>query len=107
MALVSVLRRVAALAALGFAAMTPAIAAAQGGGGGGQQQPYENLKFFSKDLPRDSLLSIMRGFTYALGVNCAFCHVEEPAAQPGGRPRLRPPLDDKIEKQKALSLIHI
>jgi tetratricopeptide (TPR) repeat protein len=101
MALVSVLRRVAALAALGFAAMTPAIAAAQGGGGGGQQQPYENLKFLSKDLPRDSLLSIMRGFTYALGVNCAFCHVEEPAAQPGGRPRLRPPLDDKIEKQKA------
>ena len=72
---------------------------AQGGGGG--QQPYENLKFFSKDLPRDSLLTIMRGFTYALGVNCAFCHVEEPPAQAGGRPRLRPPLDDKVEKQTA------
>jgi tetratricopeptide (TPR) repeat protein len=76
-------------------------ATAQGGGAQPQQQPYENLKFFSKDLPRDSLLTIMRGFTYALGVNCAYCHVEEPAAQPGGRPRLRPPLDDKVEKQKA------
>ena len=84
-------------------AFTPSVAAAQGGGGppGGQQQPYENLKYFSKDLPRDSLLTIMRGFTYALGVNCAFCHVEEPAAQPGGRPRLRPPLDDKVEKRTA------
>ena len=69
--------------------------------GGGQQQPYENLKYFPKDIPRDSLLTIMRGFTYALGVNCAFCHVEEPAAQPGGRPRLRPGLDDKVEKQAA------
>ena len=80
-------------------AFTPSVTAAQGGGG--QQQPYENLKYFSKDLPRDSLLTIMRGFTYALGVNCAFCHVEEPAAQPGGRPRLRPPLDDKVEKRTA------
>ena len=67
--------------------------------GGGQQQPYENLKFFSKDTPRDSLLTIMRGFTYALGVNCAYCHVEE--QQPNGRPRMRPGPDDKVEKQKA------
>ena len=71
------------------------------GGGGGQQQPYENLKFFPKDIPRDSLLTIMRGFTYALGVNCQYCHVEEPPAQPNGRPRLRPGLEDKVEKQKA------
>ena len=64
-------------------------------------QPLENLKFFPKDIARDSLLTFMRGFTYALGVNCAFCHVEEPATQPGGRPRLRPALDDKTEKQTA------
>jgi tetratricopeptide (TPR) repeat protein len=104
MALLSVRRStVALLAAIAFASIVVSTATAQGGGGGGQQQqqPYENLKFFSKDLPRDSLLTIMRGFTYALGVNCAFCHVEEPPAQPGGRPRLRPPLDDKVEKQTA------
>jgi tetratricopeptide (TPR) repeat protein len=103
MALLSVVRRTVlptliALAPISLAARS---VAAQGGGGQPQQQPYENLKYFSKDLPRDSLLTIMRGFTYALGVNCAFCHVEEPPAQPGGRPRLRPPLDDKVEKQTA------
>jgi len=84
---------------LGGLAGAARVSSAQGGAGQGQQQPYENLKFFSKDTPRDSLLAIMRGFTYALGVNCAYCHVEE--AQPNGRPRLRPPLDDKVEKQKA------
>ena len=70
-------------------------------GGAAQQQPFENLKVFPKDIPRDTLLATMRSFTYALGVNCTYCHVEEPAAQPGGRPRMRPALDDKIEKQKA------
>jgi hypothetical protein len=102
MALLSVVRRIAIPAAIAIGSsptVNPAVA--QGGGGPPQQQPYENLKYFSKDLPRDSLLTIMLGFTYALGVNCAFCHVEEPPAQPGGRPRLRPPLDDKVEKQTA------
>ena len=85
-----------AAAALAAVVVLPGIASAQGGG---QQQPYENLKFFSKDTPRDSLLAIMRGFTYALGVECAYCHVEEP--QPNGRARMRPGLEDKVEKQKA------
>ena len=70
-----------------------------GAQGGGQQQPYENLKYFSKDIPRDSLLGIMRGFTYALGVECSYCHVQE--MQPNGRPRTRPGPDDKVEKLKA------
>jgi len=102
MALLSVIRRVAITAAIAIAA-SPTVdrAAAQGGGGPPQQQPYENLKYFSKDLPRDSLFTIMRGFTYALGVNCAFCHVEEEPAQAGGRPRLKPALDDKVEKRTA------
>lgn len=69
------------------------------GGGGGQQQPYENLKYFSKDIPRDSLLGIMQSFGYALGVNCQYCHVQE--QQAGGRPRLRPGPDDKREKRTA------
>jgi tetratricopeptide (TPR) repeat protein len=86
----------ASLVAFAVFAVAPASLRAQPGG---QQQPYENLKYFSKDTPRDSLFTIMRGFTYALGVNCTYCHVEEP--QPNGRPRMRPGLDDKIEKQKA------
>src|SRR5205823_13738628 len=41
-----------------------------------------------KDTPRDSLLTIMRGFTAALGVQCQYCHVQEPAqgGPPGGGP---------------------
>ena len=98
MALLSVVRRIVPITVLGFALSAPALAQ---GGAGGQPRPPENLKFFPKDTPRDTLLTYMRAFTYALGVNCAFCHVEEPAAQPGGRPQLRPALDDKTEKQAA------
>ena len=57
-----------AVALLGGLVVSPDASGAQGGGQG--QQPPENLKFFPKDIPRDSLLGIMRGFTYALGVNC-------------------------------------
>jgi tetratricopeptide (TPR) repeat protein len=34
-----------------------------------------NLKFFPKDMPVRALLDTMRGFTRALGVRCAYCHV--------------------------------
>ena len=103
MVLPSVIRRVAtaSVVVLSLGAGSAQLALAQGGGGGQPPRPPENLKFFPKDTPRDTLLTYMRGFTYALGVNCAFCHVEEPATQPGGRPQLRPALDDKTEKQTA------
>src|SRR5690349_23543929 len=101
MVLVSVMRRtvLSAFAVLASLAVSARMVSAQGGGQ--QQQAPQNLKFFPKDTPRDSLLPIMRSFTYALGVNCSFCHVEEPASQPGGRPQLRPERDDKTEKQTA------
>jgi len=35
---------------------------------------FENLQFFPKDITRDSLVQIMRGFSFALGVRCQFCH---------------------------------
>ena len=35
---------------------------------------FENLKYFPKDIPRDSLINIMRGFSFALGVRCQHCH---------------------------------
>ena len=92
-------RRLAAQTAFAVVMLVAAGSPAVAQGGGGQQQPYENLKYFSKDIPRDSLTTIMRGFTYALGVNCSYCHVEE--QQPNGRPRTRYGPDDKIEKQKA------
>src|SRR6476469_2166381 len=62
---------IAAVAILG--ALVPAALRAQTPGG--PPEKFENLKVFSKDIPRDSLLGIMRGFTGALGVNCTYCHV--------------------------------
>ena len=76
MALRFVIRRIVIPAAV-LIASSPVLTSALAQGGGGQQpRPPENLKFFPKDIPRDTLLNIMRGFTYALGVNCAFCHVK-------------------------------
>jgi tetratricopeptide (TPR) repeat protein len=36
-----------------------------------------NLRVLSKDIPFDSLVGIMAGFTRALGVRCSTCHVGE------------------------------
>jgi tetratricopeptide (TPR) repeat protein len=74
---------------------------------GGPPEKFENLKVFSKDIPRDSLFGIMRGFTVALGVNCTFCHVTEPApvGAPGPRERLEPAADDKQTKKTARFMI--
>lgn len=35
---------------------------------------FENLQVLPKDVPRDSLIQIMRGFSFALGVRCQYCH---------------------------------
>jgi hypothetical protein len=43
-------------------------------------QRFENLQVLPKDIPRDTLVSIMRGFTFALGVRCTYCHVERAGA---------------------------
>ncbi len=36
---------------------------------------FTNLKFLPLDIRRDSLVNIMRGFSFALGVRCQYCHV--------------------------------
>lgn len=41
----------------------------------GQDQGLENLQFFPEDLARDSLIQVMRGFSFALGVRCQYCHI--------------------------------
>jgi tetratricopeptide (TPR) repeat protein len=75
----------------------------------GPPEKFENLKVFPKDIPRDSLLGIMRGFTGALGVNCTYCHVTEPApaGAPGPRERLKPAADDKQTKKTARFMIRM
>ncbi len=39
-------------------------------------QRFENLQVLPKDIPRDTLIQIMRGFSFALGVRCEHCHVQ-------------------------------
>jgi hypothetical protein len=98
-----------AAAALVAGTASSALPAQPPGGPPGQPERFENLKVFPKDIPRDTLLGIMRGFTVALGVNCQYCHVSEPApaGAPGPRERLRPALDDKQTKNTARFMIRM
>lgn len=41
---------------------------------------FENLQVLPKEIHRDTLVQIMRGFTMSLGVRCNYCHVEKAAA---------------------------
>lgn len=43
----------------------------------GQQPAPKNLKVLPKDMPRQQVVQIMRGFTRGLGVRCTHCHVGE------------------------------
>ena len=45
-------------------------------------EKFENLQVLPKDIARDSLLQIMRGFAFALGVRCEHCHVQHEGQQP-------------------------
>ncbi|HEX7938394.1 MAG TPA: hypothetical protein VF483_05330, partial [Gemmatimonadaceae bacterium] len=77
-------RSTSAILALGAIALAAPLAAQGGGGGGGgqQQRPPENLQVLRKDMPRDSVVAIMRTFTGALGVRCEYCHAEREGGAP-------------------------
>jgi tetratricopeptide (TPR) repeat protein len=47
-------------------------------------EKFENLQVLPKDIPRAELTQIMRGFTFALGVRCEFCHVPREGQAAGG-----------------------
>ena len=85
-----------ALASLAAAAVVlgaPAPAAAQ------MPEHFENLQVLPKDIPRDSLLQVMRGFAMSLGVRCQYCHVQRQGAD--GRETFDFKSDDRAPKDKA------
>lgn len=87
-------------------------AAALFAGSAGAQIPqtFENLQVLPKQISRDTLTQIMRGFTQSLGVRCEFCHVprEGAAAQPGGPGlNLLFASDDRENKRKAREMIRM
>ena len=36
---------------------------------------FTNLRFLAEDISQDSLMKVMRGFSFALDVRCQYCHV--------------------------------
>ena len=72
--------------------------------GAPQPPPYtpQNLQHFPKDIPREQLVQRMREFSFALGVRCQYCHVDDPK-QPMNFALFA--LDDKPAKVKARAML--
>ena len=72
-------------------------------------EKFDNLKVLPADIPRDTLIGIMRRFTVALGVRCTYCHVEREGAapEPGGGLNLDFASDKKPPKQKARFMLRM
>ena len=100
------MKRSQLLALLLLLALTAPLAAQNPGGRpGGPPERFKNLKVLPKNIPRDSLLNTMRGFTQALGVRCSFCHATvEGAANPDS---LDFPADTKVEKRNARIMLRM
>lgn len=94
--------RLVAAGLLAFGASVPAAAQIP--------QRFENLQVLPKDIPRDTLTAIMRGFTAALGVRCTYCHIEREGAAGGGGGgglNLNFASDSLANKRKARWMIHM
>jgi hypothetical protein len=70
-------------------------------------EKFENLQVFPKDIPRDTLVAIMRGFAGSLGVRCQFCHVEREPGGGGGGLNLIFASDDKSNKKTARFMLRM
>jgi len=90
------------LVALGLAAL----AAAPGASRLSAQIPdeFSNLQVLPADISRPELIGIMRGFSFALGVRCTYCHVGE-EGQPFSEYDF--PSDDKSGKVKARFMLQM
>lgn len=65
---------------------------------------FENLKVLPKDIARDSLAAVMRGFAFGLGVRCQFCHAGE-EGQPFSEWKFQS--DEKATKRKARFMLQM
>src|SRR5215471_15531172 len=63
---------------------------------------FENLQALPKDIQRDSLIQIMRGFSFALGVRCQYCHTGGDGVSFAG---VSFKADEKTSKQNARFMI--
>ena len=61
-------------------------------------EKFENLKYFPNTIARDSLVQVMRGFSFALGVRCQYCHAGGDGVSFVG---VKFDSDEKVQKKKA------
>jgi len=67
---------------------------------------FKNLRVLPKDISRDSLVQLMRSFSFATGLRCEDCHV---LGEDNSFQGARFDLDDKANKRKArymLEMVH-
>jgi hypothetical protein len=76
------------------------------GNAGAAQIPdkFTNLQVLPKDIARDSLVQIMRGFSLQLGVRCQYCHVGGDGVSFAG---VEFPRDDDPDKRKARFMLRM
>jgi hypothetical protein len=65
---------------------------------------FTNLKVLRQDIPRDSLVQIMRTFSLSLGVRCQYCHVGGDGASFAGVEFAK---DDDPDKRKARFMLRM
>ena len=65
---------------------------------------FENLQYFPKDIARDTLVNIMRGFSFALNVRCQYCHAGGDGISFAG---VEFKSDDKPAKRKARYMLRM
>lgn len=65
---------------------------------------FTNLQYFPEDISRDSLISVMRSFSFALGVRCQHCHAGGDGVSFEG---VEFDSDEKIEKRRARFMLEM
>ena len=65
---------------------------------------FENLQVLPNGIARDSLVQIMRGFSFALGVRCQYCHAGGDGISFAG---VSFDSDEKVAKRKARFMIRM
>ena len=63
---------------------------------------FKNLKVLPDSIPRDSLVMLMRSFSFATGLGCEGCHV---MGEGGSFEGARFDLDDKLAKRQARMML--
>lgn len=65
---------------------------------------FQNLQVLPESIPRDSLIQLMRTFSFATGLQCEGCHV---MGEEGSFQGARFHLDDKPEKERARTMLRM